>query len=338
MTNMEENKRFGLAIMFNDAYADGAMVFLKTFFMHNSWYKGDIICFYDEKYCTLSNENKTLFQSEFPNLYFLRVDSSLYEKFVEHFKDVLRHERFVVSAFTLEAFAIKYDRDGNEYDRVVYLDVDQIVRGDISLLFYNDKDIVCAPGDNIFINSLDDILIKREKKESVSGGLFSLSKKYLGESVRDEIIHFGETYDFNDLSNGMWDGTAFEMHVLNKWLLDKDVWITPSTYAYPSAIIPIEHIKSVSYDIKYEILKKSKIIHIWEDKPWILRICPDNHLSPMDLYWINVCDSLKSGVTPKPLEDFYDEHIDGVSERYQNGNLSETVEMSWLLKDDYYIW
>jgi lipopolysaccharide biosynthesis glycosyltransferase len=255
----------------------------------------------------------------------------LYENFINHFLNIISHKRFVVSAFTLEAFAIKYDRDGNEYDRIVYLDVDQIVEGDISLLFTTDKDIVAAPGDNVIFNVDGNTLLQRNR-ESVSGGLFSISPKYLGESVRNEIIKRGEEFIYKYVDNLPWSGIGFEMDVLNVWLLDKDTWITSSTYAYPSMFYKNTLVENASNIIKYELFRTSRIIHIWDEKPWTKS--RENCDGKIDLYWWHIYDSLKNGKNPKPLKEFFHDEIDDkVSFLYQLYALNRNERNTWELLD-----
>ena len=257
------NKKYAIAVIFNDAYVPGAFVFFKTFLKYNPWYNGDIVCFYDNKYCCISDENKNNFQKIFPNLYFKYVDYHIYDKFVEHFYEKMTFKRFIVSAYTLEAFALKYDRNGNEYDKVVFLDIDQIIEGDLSLLFLHDKDIVAAPGDNFLINDInEDALFYRDVKNiNISGGLFSISKKYLGENIRNEIIKFGETFEFDKPEYGKCNGNGFEMHVLDIWFRDKDLWITSSIYAYPSIIFYYNYSDKIFRTIAYKLFENSRIFY-----------------------------------------------------------------------------
>lgn len=300
------NKKYAIAVIFNDAYVPGAFVFFKTFLKYNPWYNGDIVCFYDNKYCCISDENKNNFQKIFPNLYFKYVDYHIYDKFVEHFYEKMTFKRFIVSAYTLEAFALKYDRNGNEYDKVVFLDIDQIIEGDLSLLFLHDKDIVAAPGDNFLINDInEDALFYRDVKNiNISGGLFSISKKYLGENIRNEIIKFGETFEFDKPEYGKCNGNGFEMHVLDIWFRDKDLWITSSIYAYPSIIFYYNYSDKIFRTIAYKLFENSRIIHIWGDKPW-LKTEIDKKII-IDSYWENIYNAEINKKEPIPLKEFFD--------------------------------
>lgn len=305
----DEYKRFALALVFNDAYVPGAFVFLKTFFKHNPWYNGDVVCFYDNEYCKISDKNKKLFETTFPNLYFKFVNYHIYNKFVEHFYEKMTQKRFIVSAYTLESFALQYDRNGNEYDRVVFLDIDQIVEGDLSLLFLNNKDIVAAPGDNYLINDIDEdsLFYRDDINVNISGGLFSISKKYLGENIRNAIIKFGETFEFDKPEYGACAGNRFEMHVLDIWFRDKDIWLTSSIYAYPSIIFYYNYTDEVFRNIAYKLFENSKIIHIWGTKPWIKE--KEEKTIIIDLYWEQLYKAEINNTEPISLKEFFKNDI-----------------------------
>lgn len=318
------NKKYAIAVIFNDAYIKGAQVFLSTFLKYNPWYKGDIICIYDNKYCILSEENKNLIQSQFPNVYFHCVKDNLYDKFVEHFYNIMLFKRFSIVAFTIESFALKYDQNGNEYDRVVYFDIDQIVEGDLSLLFDDTKNIIVAPGDNLLINDINnDSLYNRIIPLNISGGLFSIGKKYLGEDIRDEILHFGETFKLNNPEYGEWTGACPEMHVLNVWLLNKDVWFVPSTYAFPSIILENKkYIDNKFISIMYMLLKNSKIIHIWGDKPW-QKI---SNKSKLDKHWDNLYNSLiKNSEALNNLNLYFYDEFNNIENTHIKLNLNKYI-------------
>lgn len=318
------NKKYGLAVIANDPYVDGAIVFLSTFFIHNPWYKGDIIFITDSMYCLLSDDNKARLRSCFPNVRFHQAPEGMYDEFSDHFFDVMFHKRFLVSALTIESFAITCDDEGNEYDRIVYLDVDQIVTGDIRAIFDTDKDLICAPGDNFLINDLGEDLVLRSN-EPISGGLFSISKKYLSEDVRNDIVKFGETFPLFYPPYKQWTGQGFEMHVLNVWLLDKEVYITPSTFAFPSVLVTDKGILNDMAIVKDQLLRHSRILHIWDIKPWMKD--STHTLTFFDKYWNYLYRTLINPDSSKPeisLEEYLasipnrkDEYVQYSGDKYK---------------------
>lgn len=301
----KKNSKYAIALITNDAYVDATIVMMKTFLEHNTWYNGDFIVMHDNTYCVLNEESKNRLMEVYPKVYFHCVEDHIYDKFVEHFYDILTLKRFVVSVFTVESFALKYDQNGEEYDKVLYLDVDQIVTGDIRYLFAEDKDMICGPGDDFIYNHIGNKLLKRTR-ESIGGGLFLIDKKYLGEEIRDEIIRFAENYPLRDPKYGAWDGSGFEMHVLNAWLLNKEVYIAPSTYQFPTVLYG-SIVKYMSTDIKIirdELFRNAKIIHIWDDKPWD----KTSNLNIFDLYWNHLYKKFVNPNSDKPeqtLDEVY---------------------------------
>lgn len=276
------DKKYGIALITNNAYVDATIVLMKSFLANNSWYNGDFIIIYDKTYCKLNKASRERLSEVYKNVYFHCVENNIYDKFVEHFYDILTYKRFVVSVFTVESFALKYTPTGEEYDKILYLDVDQIVTGNIQNLFLADKDIICGPGDGFIYNTLDDTLLKRTD-ENIGGGLFLIDKKYLSVETRNEIIEFAENFPIRSNIYPKWSGSAFEMHVLNAWLLNKDVYIAPSTYQFPSVLYNISRIRTSEIKcIRDELFKYCKIIHIWDEKPWNKK---NKNFTMIDLYW-----------------------------------------------------
>lgn len=297
-----KQKKFAIALITNDNYIGATLVLMKTFLKHNKWYKGDFIIMHDNEHCILSENSKKILKACYTNTYFYCVKDHLYDKFVEHFKDIMTFQRFVVSVFTVEVFALKYDPFGNEYDKVLYLDVDQIVTGNIKFLFDSNKSIICGPGDDFLYNQTGNRLIKRNR-ENIGGGMFCISKEYLGKEFRDDIIKLAENFTLHNPEYDDWDGAGFEMHVLNVWLLDKPgVYIAPTTYQYPSILFTfaLNRMSDDFKSIRNAMLHKAKIIHIWDDKPWNKK----GNFTPIDMYWNYLYRTLVDNAYKSPEYDF----------------------------------
>lgn len=316
------NKKYGIILITNDQYVDATIVLMKTFLQYNSWYKGDFIIMHDSTYCTLNEKSKKRLTSVCPNVYFHCVEDHIYDKFVERFYDILAYKRFVVSVFTVESFGIKYNQEGEEYDKILYLDVDQIVTGSLKELFDADKEIICGAGDDFIYNTVDDTLLRRSD-ENIGGGMFLIDKKYLGTEIRDEIIRFAEAFPLRSTQYPKWDGSGFEMHVLNAWLLDKEVYIASSTYQFPSCILQVNKYRTKDFKyIRDELFRHAKIIHIWDDKPWNKK---HNNYNTIDLYWNLLYKRFVNPRSTKPCISLNQIHrrLQDSKEYYQNFNKEE---------------
>lgn len=127
-------KKYCIATVTDSQFVGGTLVLIHSFLKHNSWFKGDIILFNND----LGEEEKKWFD-HFPRLSFVEVDPELHER-TENL--ALEYERFQNRKgqfYSLNAFKL-YD-----YDRVLFLDSDLLIRGSFKSLFKHKGDLlVCG--------------------------------------------------------------------------------------------------------------------------------------------------------------------------------------------------
>ncbi|MBR9919602.1 MAG: hypothetical protein GYB31_02110 [Bacteroidetes bacterium] len=117
-------KKYCLATVSDSRFLSGTLVLLHSFLEHNSWFKGDIVVFTND----LSAGERQYFD-HFPRFRFEEVDPVLHER-TEKLSEVYdRFQHRKGQFYSLNAFKL-YD-----YDRVLFLDSDFLIRGSFKSLF-----------------------------------------------------------------------------------------------------------------------------------------------------------------------------------------------------------
>jgi lipopolysaccharide biosynthesis glycosyltransferase len=161
-------RRSALCTTLCDDYADGAAVMIKSFFENNTWYTGDIIVLCWGK---LSPEQKLRIGSLSPKIEFREIDETQYSKART---DGHRLWNYIpASRFAMFKFA--------EYDRLVYLDADVVVMGDIRELFETATSFgACRlmPGEGMELRD----------KGGFNAGVLTIGSEFISEGVHDSLM------------------------------------------------------------------------------------------------------------------------------------------------------
>jgi len=83
----ELNERFNLikykyclCTILNDEFVIGYEIMLYSFYKYNNWFNGDILVIHDDNYNILSEESQKEILLKFPNIQFLKINTSKYNK------------------------------------------------------------------------------------------------------------------------------------------------------------------------------------------------------------------------------------------------------------------
>jgi lipopolysaccharide biosynthesis glycosyltransferase len=146
MDHSEEasSKKLSVCTICNDSFTVGAMVMIKSFTSNNKWFNQDIIVFHNKRYSNLSQKNMNKIKSIYDKVQFREIQDEKYQKVFDRFTKVYRGRpkmlRFLPSLFTYEVFDLS-----NEYDQVLFLDADMLIRSDISEIFSLKDPIIVTP-------------------------------------------------------------------------------------------------------------------------------------------------------------------------------------------------
>lgn len=139
----KENINISVCTVCNNDFAQGAQVLIYSFLKNNPWFNGDFIIFYNDAYSQLSLDNKNKISKLYSKIEFRNVDTSDYLKVFKRFKRLWRgkpQERFIPSLFTYEAFELT-----REYDKVLFLDSDMLITGNVSNILNIEEDVTVTP-------------------------------------------------------------------------------------------------------------------------------------------------------------------------------------------------
>ncbi len=128
----ESSPSVAFASYVDNNYLEGFEVLIKSLLLTNPWVDHDFIIFYDD----LKPESIARISLLYPNFVFRRVDGSQYSKYS---KGDLTNYLVVKAYYILEAFRVR------DYDRLVTLDVDMVVLGDIKELVDTDVAFGAVP-------------------------------------------------------------------------------------------------------------------------------------------------------------------------------------------------
>ena len=171
----------------DDGFVAGTEMLLFSFLRSNRWFRGEIVVLADH---TLSEDSRTRLRAIAP-IQFLAPRADLCQR-VATLAEALPALRAAAPRFaSLEAFGM------TGYERVVYIDSDAIVTGDIAPLFFDQRPLLACPDGSHYDALLGDASAARESNRRRYGlpldhcfntGVFALSGEMLDTSLRDRLI------------------------------------------------------------------------------------------------------------------------------------------------------
>src|SRR5262245_21000712 len=217
----------GLCTTLCDDYADGAAVMIKSFLDNNTWYTDDIliIC-----WGTLSAEQKLRIGSLSKRIIFHEIDERAYSKAEV---DGRRQWNYV-PATRFAMFKLL------GYDRLVYLDADVVVVGDVRELFDTSASFgACRlkPGMGFELRN----------QGGFDAGVFTVGSEFISRYVHDALVHIAMV--------DQWSGNQI---VLNLYFADSVDYLSPIFNVTTS-------------QLTNETLDTARILHFaGAEKPWHL--------------------------------------------------------------------
>ena len=180
-------ERLAIYTLFDDNYFDFGATLLYSFFKFNKWFEGEFFVINDDKFCVLSEENRERLKKISPKIKFLDIKNSDYAKLIDNQYNICAfNKKWLSCFFELELFK-------SDYDKMLWLDSDTIVRDSIEELF-DDKtldgkfcccqDIIALDYFNAGVYRLDKEVIKKYPYEKMKEFCEKVTKEGLKKSSR----------------------------------------------------------------------------------------------------------------------------------------------------------
>lgn len=214
-----------LCTLMDDRFFIGFVGFWKSFIRFNPWFKHDFVVLDNG----ISKENKIIMKSMCNSIIFRKVKKKNYSE--TNFSNT--HERLKATYYTLDVFSLY------EYERVVFVDMDITVLGDISELFKSEAPIRGCKAYNARLDELG---------EGINSGVFTINKKVINKETYTNLIRLSRR------------GQSMpDQKIINSYFRNKMEFFNKS-YNVEKRML-----HSVNYK---DIFDNAKILHWIADKPW----------------------------------------------------------------------
>ncbi len=214
--------KFAVYTIFDNNYIVNGFALLYSFFKTNEWFDGDFFILTDDKYSILSDENKEKCKKFSSHIDFLEIKSDTFSPLMNNQKNICSEEKFLSCFYKLAVFLGKYDR-------VLWLDGDTLVLGNIRELFeseeYNGK--FCACLDCVASN---ETFTKRSDRDYFNGGVYLVDKGFTNKYDFTRLYVFCSKVTKKELSSprSRGKGNWVDQDCLNYYIKNEDVLIIPS--------------------------------------------------------------------------------------------------------------
>lgn len=239
--------KYALCCVTDSNYLLGCQVSLYSFIKNNKWFNGDVVIY---KVGNIEDQDYKLFKKIYDKIIFKDIKTDDYVKLIKH----VGANSFLDSAYyKFEAF------QEDSYDKVIVVDSDMVIINSIEeCLSWGDLTISIDTQCND-----TSFTVKKRNEEYINSGFLVIGKKYLSKSVRDDIIKFGEEYDFNINSvfnpfGGNREALCADQDVLSCYFSNRDIDICSNKFNQ----------KFFFFDREKDV--DTKIIHfLGDNKPWV---------------------------------------------------------------------
>lgn len=222
--------RTALVTLFDDKFIKGYVAFIKSLLHTNPWFAAE-----RPDFVVLDNgisaENKQLMLSLYDNIKFERIQHENYKQ-IDMSKTA---ESLRATYYTFELFRL------TDYDRLVFVDMDTVVLGDISLLWGCQAGIGGVTGYNARLD---------EMRADINSGVFVVNKQYINDATYRGLI------DISRHGFSMPDQKAINGYFRGK------MQFLPKIYNVEKRML---HTKKHT-----EVLNDIRILHFVASKPWQL--------------------------------------------------------------------
>jgi lipopolysaccharide biosynthesis glycosyltransferase len=254
----QSNYNYGLVTITSNLFINGTYVLIKSFLYNNPWFKGDIIILYENNYSPLTEHNKNFL--DYNISYSIKFKEVNYDNYSTLINQALAlpnfKSRLCSSYYTLEILALI-----NSYDKLLYIDSDSVIEGDLQPVFNLDSPIVATPAGG----GQKDIRIKQAKK--FNGAFILLNQS----SYVDFYQLYKSAVGFEDLTQI--DYSLADQPILNYLLWDY-VYLIHKRFNLGKRIIKDKKLFTKNY-INFE--KPIKVIHFSGEKPWFNNKTENNY-------------------------------------------------------------
>ena len=244
--------KYCVCTMVNDKFARGCEVMLYSFLSNNSWFDGDVvvICGKEGSPMPLSEDSKERIGNIYHKTIFKEYEYS-------DFFDIINKVQNFALAGT-ESLLYKFPVfEMEEYDRILFLDSDLLIIGDIKELFDNDAPFTACP--DRCDAAYNDTLWHKRTEEYYNMGLFVVNKPYIHKGMINEFLSLFDTIDFTQITR--WNphhGNFVDQDTFNAYFLDKGAVVAPAS---------IYNFDRFRFDDGNN--DRAKIVHYLEpNKPW----------------------------------------------------------------------
>lgn len=155
-----------LTTLMDDNFIPGFKVFWKSFLYHNEWFNDPFVIFD----CGLSDESKEILKNTYDKIEIRKINK-------ENYKNI----NFTKTAKKLRNTYYTFEVFNLEFDRIIFMDMDILVLGDMSEIFNCNDNIAGCKG----YGAKKDMLSR-----SINSGVFVVNKKYLNEETYKGIINY----------------------------------------------------------------------------------------------------------------------------------------------------
>jgi lipopolysaccharide biosynthesis glycosyltransferase len=214
-----------LCTMIDDNFKIGFDVFWKSFIKNNSWFNHDLVIID----VGLSDASKTDIRQKYSKVVFKKPDKKNYCN-VNLNKT---HKKLQKTYYTLDVFSY------TEYDRIVFIDSDVLILGDLECIFDCTDRIAGAKAYNTKLDQLGD---------RINSGVFVINKPVIGDRIYKKLLRIAQR------GHSMPD-----QRTINCCFKDEMCFINKS--------FNVE--KRMLHTKKYKhVLENAKVIHYVAKKPW----------------------------------------------------------------------
>jgi len=224
---IKENIKSCIACLVTDDYYEPFRVFIKSLLTNNPWFDKDIVIFDLDLKSTFKTKLKKLYK----NIKFHKINKENYN----HIDMSVTEPRLIPTYYKIDVFNIK------GYNKVIMMDIDMIINGDIKNIFENYNDGIY--GVRTYRMNIDKI------NHDINTGVLIINDEYLSDELYNKLL---ESY-----KNGY---KLPDQHLINS-VLRKQIKDLPKIYNYEKRMY---HSKKYS-NIRLEDIK---IIHYVGLNPW----------------------------------------------------------------------
>lgn len=247
-----------LVTIADDGFAAGAQMLLFSFFRYNPWFRGDVVVVLGG---ALAAHRRERLQALAP-VRFVEPGADLSAR-VSALAQGIPELRLAGPRFaSLDAFGLV------DYDRVVYVDSDAFVVGDVSALFRTDAPLVACGDGSRYDEALGDAAAAQAANRARYGaalgdcfntGVLSIGRPLLDPAVRDELVAMIDPATWRDVETLGWT----DQLILNRRFAGTATLFDGRYNYMPILEAKIRRVDGLAFN-------DARIVHMaGRDKPWL---------------------------------------------------------------------